>query len=480
MEFEAVIGLEVHVELHTAGKLFCRCANAFGQAPNSQVCPVCLGLPGVLPVINRKAVEYLVKVAHALNCAIAEISKFDRKNYFYPDMPKNYQISQYDLPLAQHGVLTIITENGKKDIRIRRIHLEEDTGKSTHKGAIDQSLYTLEDYNRAGVPLLEIVTEPDMGTPEEASLYLTELRRLVKWLEVSDCKMEEGSLRCDANVSLSSRKGTLGTKTEIKNMNSFKSVRDALDFEIKRQRDLLSAGGTISQETRGWDEKKSITIPMRSKEAEHDYRYFPDPDLMPLRLERAWIEALRAGLPELPAARKNRFVSTFSIPDYDAEFLTSSREMADFFETTVSHGALPKTVSNWLMGDISRCLNEKGLTLEASHITPAYLARMLALIEKGVINGKIGKDLIGEIIESGTDPDTIVKEKGWFQISDENELKTTVREIITANQEAASSYSKGNEKALGFLVGQIMKATRGKANPELLQKLLRQEMSADH
>jgi aspartyl-tRNA(Asn)/glutamyl-tRNA(Gln) amidotransferase subunit B len=475
VELRATIGLEVHVELHTKSKLFCSCSTAFGSSPNSQVCPVCMGLPGVLPVINKKAVEYLVRVAHALHCHIARTSKFDRKNYFYPDMPKNFQISQYDLPLAQKGYLTLVAREKPFTVGITRIHLEEDTGKSTHMGTIDRSLYTLEDYNRAGVPLLEIVTEPDMTSPEEASLFISELRHLVKWLDVSDCKMEEGSLRCDANISVSAVEGVLGTKTEIKNMNSIKSVRDALEYEIKRQQEVLAGGGAIVQETRGWDENKCITISMRSKEEEHDYRYFPEPDLVPLRLEKTWIEAQKAALPELPSHRKTRFIQAFSLPEYDAEQLTASRELADFFEATVELCHSPKLVSNWLMGDVSRALNEKSFSIEHSPLSPTYLASILGMLEKGTINGNIAKQLVDEVMVTGKDPSLIVKERGWFQISDEDELLGTVRTIVRSNPDALCTYRGGNEKVLGFLMGQVMKYTRGKANPEVVNRMLREE-----
>lgn len=475
-EYETIIGLEVHVELLTKSKLFCRCSADFGAPPNTQVCPVCLGLPGVLPVVNRKAIELLVRSALPLNCRITAFSKFDRKNYFYPDMPKNYQISQYDLPLAVNGYVTISIDGKSLKIGIKRIHIEEDTGKSTHMGTIDRSLYTLEDYNRAGVPLLEIVTEPDIRSAEEAQQFLQTLRNLLRWLEISDCKMEEGSLRCDANISIRKRNEALGTKTEIKNMNSFKSVKEALEYEEERQRELVAQGQKIIQETRGWDEKKSITIAMRSKEAEHDYRYFPEPDLPPLQISTAWIEEIRASLPELPSERKERFMREFGLPAYDAEFLTSSKELADFFEETCRCIPSPKAISNWLMGDISKFLNERVLSIGEARITPGDLAAMIRFLEDGTISGKIGKSLIEEMLQTGERPDALIKKHGWFQISDEVELLKIVKGILSENPRAVEEYRGGSKKTLGFLVGQVMKSTGGKANPGMINALLLQEI----
>ncbi|MDQ7822158.1 MAG: Asp-tRNA(Asn)/Glu-tRNA(Gln) amidotransferase subunit GatB [Candidatus Eremiobacteraeota bacterium] len=472
MSPEIIIGLEVHVELLTESKLFCGCSTKFGNPPNTNVCPVCLGLPGVLPVLNRKAVEHLIRTACALSCTIAPRSKFDRKNYFYPDMPKNFQISQYDLPLATAGKLSIVTAGGEKTITIKRIHLEEDTGKSVHKGTIDCSLSTLEDYNRAGVPLLEIVTEPDMRSPEEAHVFLTGLKDILRWLAVSDCKMEEGSLRCDANISLSPGDGVLGTKTEIKNLNSFKSVREALEHEAARQQKCLASGIAIVQETRGWDEKKSVTIPMRSKEAEYDYRYFPEPDLLPLEPGAQWIREFREALPELPAEKRERFVRDYRIPSYDSSVLTSSPAMADFFEATVRCGASPKAGSNWLMGDISRILNDKSLSLDETPLTPGRLAGMIDLVEKGTVSGKTAKSLIEEMLATGKDPLEIVKERGLTQISGEDAIQALVIEVAQANTEAMHSLRKGNEKVRGFLVGQVMKASKGRANPSMVNKVL--------
>jgi aspartyl-tRNA(Asn)/glutamyl-tRNA(Gln) amidotransferase subunit B len=476
VEYSTTIGLEVHVELLTQSKLFCSCSTQFGAPPNSQICPVCLGLPGVLPVINRKAIESLILVGCALECKIASLSKFDRKNYFYPDMPKNYQISQYDLPLATEGRL-FIAAPGQKEIRIRRIHLEEDTGKSIHRGTIDCSLYTLEDYNRAGVPLLEIVTEPDMKSAEEAFAYLTSLKHIVKWLRVSDCKMEEGSLRCDANISISPTEGVLGTKTEIKNMNSFKAVKEALDYEEKRQIEELAGGGRIIQETRGWDEKKCITIPMRSKEAEHDYRYFPEPDLLPLMVSREWIRDIEHCLPELPEKRKERFIKDYGLLPFDAECITSSREMADFFESANAHHPSPKLICNWLMGDVSKYLNEHSLTLTETRLSPKSLGEMVRMIQKGTISTTIAKSLMEEILATGREPEDIIKEKGWFQISDEEEIQAQVREVLSRNGDAVENIRQGKAKAIGFLVGQVMKAMKGRANPELVNRLMAEELA---
>lgn len=475
-EYETIIGLEVHVELLTKSKLFCGCSVTFGNPPNTQVCPVCLGLPGVLPVVNKKAIELLIKSAIPLHCHIATFSKFDRKNYFYPDMPKNYQISQYDLPLAYNGYLTISNNGKRKDIRIRRIHLEEDTGKSTHMGTIDKSLYTREDYNRAGVPLLEIVTEPDIRSAEEAFVFLQTLRTLLRWLEISDCKMEEGSLRCDANISIRKKDGKQGTKTEIKNMNSFKSVRDALEYEAKRQIEVIDSGEKIIQETRGWDEKKCLTIPMRSKEAEHDYRYFPEPDLLPLKIPSSWIENIRRSLPELPEERKERFIREFALSQYDAEFLTTSKELTDFFESTERIIHSPKTISNWLMGDISKFLNEHNISIGDTKISPQHIAKMIELMENGTISGKIAKSLVLEMLKTGREPEIIIKEKGWFQISDRAELGKIIQEVLKKNAHAVEDYRNGKKKILGFLVGQIMSATKGKANPGLINQMLLKEI----
>ncbi|MCD4783096.1 MAG: Asp-tRNA(Asn)/Glu-tRNA(Gln) amidotransferase subunit GatB [Candidatus Eremiobacteraeota bacterium] len=481
MAYETVIGLEVHVELNTKTKLFCGCENRFAAEPNSLACPVCLGLPGLLPVVNKRAVEKHIMAAIALGCEILEYSKFDRKNYYYPDMPKNYQISQYDLPIAIKGCLEIEKSDGtKKVIGITRIHLEEDTGKSIHgggSGSIMESDYTLLDYNRAGVPLMEIVSEPDMRSPEEAYLYLTGLKKILNWIGVSDCKMEQGSLRCDANISLR-KKGELefGVKTEIKNMNSFKSVRSALEFEEKRQAEVLENGGKISQETRGWEEDKGITVSMRSKEDAHDYRYFPEPDLAPLKISREWVDEIGKDLPELPDDRRERFIREYRLPEYDAGVLTTSREMSDFLEEAVVVCNDPKQVSNWLMSDISKYLNEKQVEIQETKLSASTLGGMINMIKKGTISGKIGKKLIAELLNKGGDPEEIVKKKGWIQVSSEEELLPLVKEAIDANPKAVEEYLGGKKSAIGFFVGQVMKATGGKANPGVVNKILMREL----
>lgn len=490
MDYEPVIGLEIHVELGTRTKLFCGCANGFGESPNSQVCPVCLGLPGVLPVVNERAVEFLLRAGLALECQIPTHSKLDRKNYFYPDMPKNYQISQYDLPFTTHGRLIIDSEGNQKTIGIQRIHLEEDTGKSIHAtpaaasssgsvigGKIGYSAYTLLDYNRAGVPLMEVVTEPDLRSPVEAVDFLQKLRRTFQFLEVSDCKMEEGRMRCDANISLRpSGTVNLGTKIEIKNMNSFKSVKDALSHEIERQGKALSNGETLPQETRGWDEAKRMTFSMRGKEGAHDYRYFPEPDLSPFNIEESWVNELKANLPELPEARKSRYQSKFGLSSEEAEFLIGSRPLSTFFENAAGLKAIPKEICNWLRGDVSKYLNECGIEIEQTKLTPQGLTELLSMIEKGTISGKIAKELLPELLAHGTDPEQLVKSKGLSQVSDPESLRRIIREVLEdpASANAIEEFRAGKERAFGFLVGAIMKKTQGKANPQMVNALLRE------
>jgi len=472
-----VIGLEVHVELKTRSKIFCDSTTEFGGEPNTHVCPVCLGLPGVLPVVNKTVVEYAVRAALALNCRIAGFSKFDRKNYYYPDMPKNYQISQYDLPIAENGYLEIDTEEGPKRIGIARLHMEEDTGKLVHQGAITTTPYSLVDYNRAGVPLIEVVSEPDLRTPEEARRYMEKLRAVIHYTGVSDCKMEEGSLRCDANISVR-RAGSrvFGTKTEIKNLNSFKALQRALAYEIERQIEVIEEGGRIVQETRTWDEGRGVTLPMRSKEQAHDYRYFPDPDLVPLVIDEEWVEDIRRSLPELPDAKRERYVREYALPAYDAGVLTSTKELADFFEACVRAYPNPKIVGNWIMGDLLRLLNANNMEIDGCRIKPGQLASMLQLMDRGTISGKIAKTVFEEMFASGKDPDTIVKEKGLVQISDEGAIAAVVDGVIAGNPKTVEDYRAGKEKALGFLVGQVMKATKGKANPELVNRLLKERL----
>ncbi len=482
MEFETVIGLEVHVELATRTKLFCSCPNEFGGEANTRVCPVCLGLPGSLPVINGEALRKHVMTALALGCRIPEVSRFDRKNYFYPDMPKNYQISQYELPVALGGQVTIKDNNSTKKIRLTRIHLEEDTGKSVHGGrSIASSSFTLLDYNRAGVPLMEIVSEPDMNSPGEAHLYLVELRRILTWLGVSDCRMEEGSLRCDANISLrpAGEKG-LGTKTEIKNMNSFRGVRNALEFEEERQRKILQDGGRIVQETLGWDAGTNVAIPMRSKEEAHDYRYFPEPDLPPVRIPSRWKEKIRRDLPEMPEVMAGRFVDEFNIPADDAETLTSYRHFARFFEETARLTDDPRQVSNWMLGDISRYLNARDMEIQQTMLTPGNLSSMIEMIGQGVISGKIGKALIEILLEQGGNPREIVDKKGWRKISTGDVLMPLIQDVLRKNPDAVDSYLAGKESASGFLVGQLMAATRGRADPAVANRLIKEKLLEIH
>lgn len=477
-EFEAVIGLEVHAELKTKSKAFCGCSTAFGAEPNTQVCPVCMGLPGVLPVINRTMVDYAIKTGLALNCRIAGFCKFDRKNYYYPDLPKNFQTSQYDLPICREGYLDIEVDGETRRIGITRVHMEEDAGKLVHQGTISTTPFSLVDYNRSGVPLLEIVSEPDMRTPQEARLYMEKLRAILLFLGVSDCKMEEGSLRCDANVSVRRRGETaLGTKTEIKNLNSFRSLERALEYEINRQIEVLEEGGRIVQETRTWDENKQVTLSMRSKEEAHDYRYFPEPDLPPLVIDEGWIERLRAELPELPDEARRRLIEECGLPPYDAGVLTMSKDVLDFFDACVRLYPNPKAVSNWIMVELMRLLNAGNMEIRDSKVTPEGLAKMLQLIEKGTISGKIAKTVFEDMFATGKDPEAIVAEKGLVQITDESEVLAIVKKVIEENPKVVDDYRGGKEKALGFLVGQVMKQSKGKANPEMANRLLREELN---
>ncbi len=475
--WEAVIGLEIHAELKTASKMFCPCDASFGGEPNTKVCPVCLGLPGVLPVLNGKAVELALRLALALNCEILPRALFHRKNYFYPDMPKNYQISQYDQPLGVRGHLEVETEEGSFRVGIHRVHMEEDTGKTVHvgeSGRIHGAEYSLEDFNRAGVPLLEIVTEPDIRSPEQAKAFLQELKSIMEHLEVSDCRMEEGSLRCDANVSVRP-KGSyiMGVKTEIKNMNSFRALQRALEYEIERQIKLLESGGEVVQETRHWDADSQMTTPLRTKEYAYDYRYFQEPDLVPLELDRDFMERVRASLPELPSQRRRRFREQYGLPAHDARVLTSSKAMGDFFEEVVRLGAPPKAASNWMMGELSAHLNAQNLEVGQIPIGPAHLAELIDLIEKGTISGKIAKEVFQEMVDKGEMPNSIVERRGLTQISDQRELERIVREVVETNPGPVEDYRKGKTQAIGFLVGQVMKRTRGRANPGLVNELLR-------
>ncbi|MCR4442559.1 MAG: Asp-tRNA(Asn)/Glu-tRNA(Gln) amidotransferase subunit GatB [Peptococcaceae bacterium] len=477
-QYETVIGLEIHVELKTITKIFCSCPTAFGGEANTHVCPVCLGLPGVLPVFNEKVLEFAVKAGLALNCEIASFSKFDRKNYYYPDLPKNYQISQYDLPICRNGFLEINSGGGTKRIGITRVHMEEDAGKLLHgSSSIVTSGYSLVDLNRTGVPLIEIVSEPDLRSAEEARAYMEKLRSILEYLDVSDVKMEQGSLRCDANVSLRPL-GTegLGTKTEVKNMNSFRSLQRAVEYEAKRQREILEEGGRVIQETRSWDEERGVTVSLRSKEEAHDYRYFPDPDLVPIVIDPGWVAKLKASLPELPDARKERLVREMGLPEYDASIITGSRDLADYFDAVAAEFNEPKTVSNWLMGELLRLLNASGMEMRENKIAPADLAALLKLQASGAISGKMAKAVFEEMFATGKSPETIISEQGLAQISDEGALAAIVDKVIAGNPGPVADYKSGKEKAMGFLVGQVMKETKGQANPGLVNKLLKERL----
>lgn len=473
-KYEAVIGLEVHVELRTATKAFCFCPNEFGGVPNSNVCPICLGYPGTLPVLNEKLLEYAILAGLALNCEIASFSKFDRKHYFYPDLPKNYQVSQLDFPICRNGRLDLEIGGQIRRVGINRVHMEEDAGKLVHEEGAD---YSLVDLNRGGLPLLEIVTEPDIRSPEEARVYLEKLKAILSYLGVSDCKMEEGSLRCDANISLRpAGAGYLNTKTEIKNMNSFRAVQRALEAEIDRQHGLYEAGTPVAMATRAWDEGLGTTVVMRSKEAAADYRYFPDPDLVPIITGPDEIERIKAQLPELPDARAQRFTSEYGLSDYDAGVLTGTKPLADFYEECVKAFNNPKIVSNWITGEFLRLLNVHNLEVSDTKLTPVRLAEMLALIEQGTISGKIAKTVFEEMFATGKEALVIIKEKGLTQISDEGELARLVEDVLAANPGVVDDYRNGKEKAFVFLVGQVMKATRGKANPEIVNKLIKKKI----
>lgn len=479
MKYEAVIGLEVHTELRTATKIFCSCKTSFGAEPNTNVCPVCLGLPGVLPVLNKKVLEFAVRTGLALNCEISRYSKFDRKNYYYPDLPKNFQTSQYDLPICEHGHLDIEVDGKKSTVRITRAHMEEDAGKLVHHGtSITDSDYSLVDYNRTGTPLLEIVSEPDIRSAKEAVAYMEKLRAILQYCGVSDCKMEEGSLRCDANVSVRPvGQKELGTKTEIKNINSFRGVERAIEYEAMRQAQLLEDGGTVVQETRTWDEKEGVTKSMRKKEEANDYRYFPEPDLVPFTVSDEYIEEIRKTLPELPDARKARYMESYGLAAYDADYLTNDKDRADYFEAMVAAGAEPKEAANWLMGDFAKLLSRDNLEMKAAPVQAAAMADLLKLIAKGTISGKIAKQVFAEMWTSGKDPETIIKEKGLVQISDTGALEELAAKVIAANPQSVADFKAGKKKAVGFLMGQIMKETKGKANPQVVNGILTKMLS---
>lgn len=473
--YETVIGLEVHVELHTNSKIFCGCSTSFGAPPNSHTCPICLGHPGVLPVLNRQAVDYAMKAAMALNCTIADISKFDRKNYFYPDSPKAYQISQFDQPIGENGWIDIEVNGQTKRIGITRLHLEEDAGKLTH---VEGGYASLVDFNRVGTPLVEIVSEPDLRSPEEAKAYLEKLKAIMQYCEVSDVKMEEGSLRCDANISLRPwGQEKLGTRAELKNMNSFRGVQRGVEYEQWRQADILDGGELVVQETRRWDDTQGKTFSMRGKEESHDYRYFPDPDLVRLHIDAEWKERVRASIPELPDARQARYSAEYDLPSYDAGVITSSKKVADFFEESLQYTKDAKAVANWIMGDLLAYLNTNNLELDEVQITGQGLGEMIGLIEKGTISGKIAKTVFKAMLETGKLPQQIVEEQGLVQISDEGAILAIVDRVIEANPQSVEDFRAGKDKAIGFLVGQVMKESRGKANPGLVNKLLADRLS---
>lgn len=474
MKYEMVVGLEVHVELFTKTKIYCGCTTEFGGKPNTHVCPVCLGLPGSLPRLNKKVVEYGIKAGLALNCSITNKCRMDRKNYFYPDCPKDYQITQDELPLCRNGFIEIEDKDGaKKEIGIERIHIEEDAGKLLHTKA-----GTLVDFNRAGVPLIEIVSRPDMRSPEEVTAYLTKLKSILSSTGVSDCKMEEGSLRCDANISVMPvGSNKYGVRTEIKNINSFKAVEKALIYEYNRHIEAIENGEELFQETRRWDESNSATASMRSKEAANDYRYFPEGDLVTLNISNDWIEDIRKTIPELPHQKAERFVTEYGIPKYDAGVLTLSMQMADFFEETAKKSGDPKASSNWLMGDISRLMNEKAIDVESLKFSADMLSELIKLINAGTISNNIGKKVLEEMFETGKSPEYIVKEKGLIQNNDESEILEVVKRTISDNPQSVQDFKNGKKRALGFIVGLVMKETKGKANPQIVNKLVGQELS---
>jgi len=472
MPYEVVIGLEVHAQLLTESKIFCSCSTKFGALPNSHVCPVCMGMPGVLPVLNKKVVEFALKMALATHCRINTYSVFARKNYFYPDLPKGYQISQYEHPLAEEGWVEIEVNGYKKQIGIIRIHMEEDAGKLMHD---PHKPISYVDFNRTGVPLIEIVSKPDIRTPEEGVAYLKKLRSILRYLEICDGNMEEGSFRCDANISLRLvNTEKFGVRTELKNMNSFKHVQRALTYEIERQRSILEQGGKVIQETRLWDENKGITRSMRGKEEAHDYRYFPDPDLMPVVIDKDWIEEIRKTLPELPDVKKQRFKQVYGLPEYDAEVLTSEKDLAEYFERVVKWGSEAKLASNWVMSEVLRKLNEEKREIQECPVKPKDLAELLQLVQKGTISGKIAKTVFEEMYASGKPASQIVKEKGLIQITDQAVLQEIAQKIIESYPKEVEQYKAGKEKLLGFFVGQMMKQTKGKANPQLVNKIFKE------
>ena len=477
-KYEPVIGLEVHVQLGTKTKIFCRCPVEFGAAPNTNVCPVCLGLPGALPVLSRQAVELAIGAGLALHCTINPFSRFARKNYFYPDLPKGYQISQYDQPLAEHGYLDIVLPSGeKKRIGVTRVHMEDDAGKSIHDGFKDSDRYTYVDLNRSGTPLIEIVSEPDMRSPDEAYAYLTEIKQVMQYIGVSDCDMEKGQLRCDANVSVRLRGAEkFGTKAEVKNLNSFRFLKLALEYEIERQVELIESGGKVIQETRLYNPELGKTFGMRSKEHAHDYRYFPEPDLVPLRVSEHWLHEVQNRLPELPADRRQRFISEYGIREYDAEVLTATRETGDYFEAAAKASGDGRATANWVAGDLMGLLKAAGKTLSESPVPPEHMGELVALINKGELSGKLAKEILPKMFESGDAPSVIAEREGLKQISDSGALEKIVDEVIAANPKQVEQYRGGKTTVIGFLVGQVMKASRGQANPAAANEALKSKL----
>jgi aspartyl-tRNA(Asn)/glutamyl-tRNA(Gln) amidotransferase subunit B len=472
--YETVIGLEVHLQLATQTKAFCGCSTKFGSKPNSQTCPVCLGFPGSLPVLNEKAFFYAIRVALALGCKIQNLIKFDRKNYYYPDLPKNYQISQYDMPLSYDGAVEITSSGLRKKIRIKRVHLEEDAGKLVHPA---KENYSLVDFNRSGMPLLEIVTEPDISSAQEAYDYLTALKAILQYLKVSDCDMEKGSLRCDANISLRNKGDkNLGVKVEIKNMNSFRWVREGLQYEVERQASALDSKERIVQETRLWDAEKLVTISMRSKEEAQDYRYFPEPDLVPFTVDKKVIEDIEKNLPELPEARSKRFVESYGMTEYDAKILTSDVSIADYFEECGRLHQNKKTIANWITGDMMAAMNARNINISQLGVGPAALVELLKMIDSQAISGKMAKEVIVEMVETKKTPQEIVKSKGLSQISDKAAIEKIINDVLAANEKSVSDYKGGKKTALTFLVGQVMKQTKGAANPALVNELLKKQL----
>ena len=476
-KYEPVIGLEVHVQLGTKTKIFCSCPVEFGAAPNTNTCPVCLGLPGALPVISRQAVELAISASLALHCKINPFSRFARKNYFYPDLPKGYQISQYDQPLAEHGYLDIVSEAGKKRIGITRVHMEDDAGKSIHDGFKDSDRYTYVDLNRSGTPLIEIVSEPDMRSSDEAYAYLTELKQVIQYIGVSDADMEKGQLRCDANVSVRLKGApNLGTKVEVKNVNSFRFVKQAIEYEIERQVEIVDRGGSIAQESRLYNADTGVTVGMRSKEQAHDYRYFPEPDLVPLRVSDHWLGEVKSRLPELPADRRERFVSAYGLREYDAQVLSLTRALGDYFEIAAKVSGDGRTTSNWVVGDLMGLLNAAGRDIETSPISATHLGELVALINKGELSGKLAKEILPKMFETSEAPFVIMEREGLKQISDTGALEKIADEVIATNPKQVEQYKAGKTALLGFLVGQFMKASRGQANPAAANELLKKKL----